>query len=104
MAHELLHRHPALERNCSLADSHVIVDQEDWEKARAMLGSIPSYAPADSGIMIERDMLRDALVKVIGVDGKEELELMKKAIYATNASAEDKAVTEHAIRVLINTI
>lgn len=55
-------------------------------------------------IAAERDRLRAALVQMIGVDGRDELEVMEAQIRALPAPAVDKAVSIDAIRALIDTL
>jgi len=52
----------------------------------------------------QRDMLRAALVKLVGVDGREELEAMEAMMRLMHAPAEDKAATIDAIHALIATL
>ena len=52
----------------------------------------------------ERDMLRAVLVKLVGLDGREELEQMEAAMRLMPAPAEDKAATIDAIHALIATL
>ena len=49
----------------------------------------------------ERDQLRAALVGLIGVDGREELEQMEAVMRLMPAPAEDKAATIDAIHALL---
>lgn len=52
----------------------------------------------------ERDRLRAALVALIGVDGKAELEQMEAMMRLMPAPAEDKAASVDAIHALIATL
>ena len=52
----------------------------------------------------QRDRLRAALVKLVGVDGREELEQMEIVMRAMPAPAADKAATVDAIHALIATL
>lgn len=52
----------------------------------------------------ERDMLRAALVALVGVDGKDDLEQMEAVMRLMPAPAQDKAVTIDAIHALIATL
>lgn len=49
-------------------------------------------------------LLRSALVQVVGVDGRDELEAMEAFIRLTPAPAADKAATIDAIHALITTL
>lgn len=40
LPHKFLHNHPAIEENLGLDKNHVIVDREDWEKAKNLLKRI----------------------------------------------------------------
>ncbi len=51
----------------------------------------------------QRDMLRAALVGLVGVDGREELEAMEGVMRLMPAPAADKAATIDAIHALITT-
>lgn len=51
----------------------------------------------------ERDLLRVALVKLVGVDGRAELSEMEAVMRLMPAPAEDKAATIDAIHALIAT-
>lgn len=51
----------------------------------------------------QRDLLRSALVKVVGVDGRSELGQMEAAMRLIPAPAEDKAATIDAIHALLAT-
>lgn len=52
----------------------------------------------------ERDMLRSALVGLVGVDGKDDLESMEGVMRLMPAPAQDKAMTIDAIHALIATL
>lgn len=52
----------------------------------------------------ERELLRAALVKLVGVDGSAELREMEAVMRLMPAPADDKAATVDAIRALIATI
>jgi hypothetical protein len=54
-----------------------------------------------TALKAERDRLRSALVGLVGVDGKDDLEQMEVVMRMTPAPAEDKAVTIDAIHALI---
>lgn len=49
----------------------------------------------------QRDLLRAALVGLVGVDGREQLELMEIELRAIPAPAADKAATIDAVHALI---
>jgi hypothetical protein len=57
-----------------------------------------------SEVMAQRDRLRAALVALIGVDGKAELEQMEAVMRLMPAPAEDKAASVDAIHALIATL
>jgi hypothetical protein len=57
-----------------------------------------------SEVMAQRDRLRAALVALIGVDGKAELEQMEAVMRLMPAAAEDKAASVDAIHALIATL
>jgi len=52
----------------------------------------------------QRDMLRAALVGLVGVDTRAELEQLEAVMRLTRAPAEDKAATIDAIHALIATL
>lgn len=52
----------------------------------------------------QRDQLRAAMVKLVGVDGRVELEQMEVAMRLMPAPAEDKAATVDAIHALLATL
>lgn len=52
----------------------------------------------------ERNMLRAALVGIVGVDGREELEQMEAVMRLMPAPAADKAATVDAIHALLSTL
>lgn len=52
----------------------------------------------------QRDLLRAALVKIVGVDGRTELEQMEAVMRLLPGPAEDKAETIDAIHALIATL
>jgi hypothetical protein len=57
-----------------------------------------------SEVMAQRDRLRAALVALIGVDGKTDLEQMEAVMRLMPAPAEDKAASIDAIHALIATL
>lgn len=57
-----------------------------------------------SEVIAQRDRLRAALVGVVGVSTREELEQMEAFMRSTPAPAEDKAATIDAIHALIATL
>jgi hypothetical protein len=57
-----------------------------------------------SSVERQRDLLRAALVKVVGVDGRENLEQMEGVMRLMPGPAEDKAVTLDAIHALLATL
>lgn len=52
----------------------------------------------------ERDVLRAALVKLVGVDGRADLEAIEAVMRLAPAPAEDKAASIDAIHALIATL
>jgi uncharacterized coiled-coil DUF342 family protein len=56
-----------------------------------------------SAMRQERDQLRAALVKLVGVDGREELEQLEAVMRLMPAPAEDKSATIDAIHALRDT-
>jgi len=52
----------------------------------------------------ERGLLRSALAKIIGVDGREELEALEAVMRLMPAPAEDKAASVDAIHALLATL
>jgi hypothetical protein len=68
---------------------------------------LPGWKPEPSEaekLRAERDLLRAALVGLVGVDGKIDLEQMEVVMRAMPAPAQDKAATIDAIHALIATI
>lgn len=55
-------------------------------------------------VVAQRDQLRTALVKIVGVDGRDELEQMEVVMRLMPAPAEDKAATVDAIHALLATL
>lgn len=68
--------------------------KERDERGAYILGTQPSTA----------QMLRAALVGLVGVDGRDELEAMELVIRFSPAPAADKAATIDAIHALISTL
>jgi hypothetical protein len=64
-------------------------------------GSVAEYVARVVG---ERARLRAALVGIVGVDGREQLEQMEAVMRLMPAPAEDKAVTVDAIHALLATL
>ena len=58
---------------------------------------------AVSDTIAERDRLRAALVKLVGMDGKHDLEEMEAVMRLMPAPTEDKAATIDAIHALLAT-
>lgn len=69
-------------------------DEVKWEERRAA-GKTPKQ---------ERDRLRAALVGLVGVDTREELEQLEAVMRVVPAPAEDKAKTIDAIHALLATL
>ncbi len=57
-----------------------------------------------SEIAVQCDTLRSALVGLVGVDGKDDLEQLEAAMRLMPAPAQDKAVTIDAIHALLSTL
>jgi hypothetical protein len=65
----------------------------------------PEYFEHDlDAIREQRDLLRSALVGLVGVDGRAELEQMEAMMRLMPAPAEDKAATIDAIHALVKTL
>lgn len=59
---------------------------------------------AHKDMRAERDRLRAALVRLVGVDGRAELEALETAMRSIPAASEDKAASLDAIHALLATL
>lgn len=90
--------------NCGLCKQPIRGDEKyttDHYKCGADLTA--SWQKDLAAVEAQRDRLRAALVKLVGVDGKEDLEQFECVMRLMPAPAEDKAATVDAIHALIAT-
>jgi hypothetical protein len=76
--------------------------EEEWIRIAAENAKDASERLAK--VVAERDRLRTALVGIVGVDGRAELERMEVVMRTMPAPAEDKARTIDAIHALLATL
>ena len=73
----------------------------DIEKTVKDIGALRAIATHVGSLQVQNATLRSALVGLVGVDGRAELEQMEVFIRAAVAPAADKAATIDAIHALI---
>lgn len=91
--------------NCGLCKRPILGNEHyttDHYKCSADLSQ--SFRDDIAKVEAQRDRLRAALAKLIGVDGREELEQMEAVMRLMPAPAEDKAASIDAIHALLATV
>jgi hypothetical protein len=78
--------------------------EQNRAQALEIVRMLTQHADDIASFERQRARLRAALVGLVGVDGKDELEQMEAVMRLTPAPAQDKAVTIDAIHALIATL
>ncbi len=99
-----LWKHPKGSLHVGPAGAWRVMKREQNDEAHQLTRPKSSWELRAQKAERERDMLRTALVGLVGVDGKDDLGQMEGVMRLMPGPAQDKAVTIDAIHALISTL